>query len=114
MWFALGAALLWGAAAGEAASLCSGERPRWQLRIEGDKARFSFPLPVEMEIPHRTTALGREGADAPQAMTLIGARDTAIVILTPGSCAGGTMGAVVLTQRADDPVMLVGCCREVE
>lgn len=100
--------LLAGAAqAQDMAFICEGEG--WSLNISGSQARFDFPAPTVMDIPHMATA---EGADWPRAMTLIGDRDTAIVILHDRICPGGTNEVQILTQRAQSPILLNGCCTE--
>ena len=91
---------------------CAGESPRWQLEFDQVQARFVFPAPTEMDVRLVTQAEGREW---PQAYTLVGERDTAIVLLVRDQCPEtGEYGAYVLTQRAQSPILLTGCCTGTE
>ncbi|MEP5760555.1 MAG: hypothetical protein ABJ327_14820 [Litoreibacter sp.] len=86
--------------------------PDWTLEIDGDAALFTNPDPLDMTIPQRSTAQGREW---PQAFTLIGGRDTAIVIMNERTCSTRTttnyaLEVHVLTQDGEEPVILTGCC----
>ena len=97
-----------GTAQAEELSLaCAGDG--WSLSISGLQARLNFPSPTDMNIPSVVVA---EGAEWPRAMTLIGARDTAIVVLHDRLCTGGTHEVQVLTQRGQTPILLNGCCTE--
>lgn len=87
---------------------CSGEG--WTLELTGGQARFVFPSPTNMDVPSIVDA---EGADWPKALTLIGDRDTGILILHNRACDGGTHEAQMLTQRTQTPILLQGCCRDV-
>ncbi|MDJ0825502.1 MAG: hypothetical protein QNJ16_08375 [Rhodobacter sp.] len=96
------------AAAAAESYTCSGSAPAWRLRFDDVQARLEFPAPTEMEVK---TAVPAEGADWPRAFTLIGARDTAIVLLEREACgADARFRAHVLTQRAQTPILLTGCC----
>ncbi|MEM6727741.1 MAG: hypothetical protein AAF618_04515 [Pseudomonadota bacterium] len=79
----------------------------WTLDIGGLQARFVFPSPTQMDIPSVVVA---EGADWPRAYTLIGDRDTAIVLIHDRACEGGTHETQVFTQRGQSPILLSGCC----
>ncbi|MEM1233247.1 MAG: hypothetical protein AAGH70_03900 [Pseudomonadota bacterium] len=63
-----------------------------------------------MDVPHTARA---GGADWPRALTLIGDRDTGILILHDRACEGGSHEAQMLTQRGQTPILLTGCCRDV-
>ncbi|MEL6608958.1 MAG: hypothetical protein AAFO93_08610 [Pseudomonadota bacterium] len=65
---------------------CSGQG--WSLSVDDTQAEFVFPAPTQMDIPHVASA---EGAEWPRAMTLIGDRDTAIVVLHRRDCGGPTL-----------------------
>ncbi|MEO0486634.1 MAG: hypothetical protein AAF092_12040 [Pseudomonadota bacterium] len=79
----------------------------WRLELLDTQAEFFFPAATRMDIPHTAFA---EGAEWPRALSLIGDRDTAIVILHDRACPGGTHEAQVLTQRGQSPILLHGCC----
>ena len=100
------------AAADELSLMCDGNTPEWALTLDGSQARFTFPAPTDMDIPHVARA---ENRDWPRSMTLIGDRDSAIVILDVArdgdACVAATHTAQVLTQRGQTPIFLVGCCR---
>ncbi|MEM9437639.1 MAG: hypothetical protein AAGA15_11405 [Pseudomonadota bacterium] len=63
-----------------------------------------------MDIPSIVDA---EGDAWPKALTLIGERDTGILLLHDRVCEGGTHEAQMLTQRGQTPILLTGCCRDV-
>ena len=87
---------------------CQGSDPNWSLEISEEAATFAFlDRTSDLSIPQKSTA---EGHDWPQAMTLIGPRDSAIVILHNRTCNGETHEAQVLTQRGEIPILLTGCC----
>lgn len=86
---------------------CTGTAPDWRLEITDDSAAFRFPGLTRMDIPHSTRA---EGRDWPRAMTLIGPRDTAIVVIHQRDCGGLPFESQVLTQRGQTPILLSGCC----
>lgn len=94
---------------------CEGNSPDWRLDLSGPVARFRFSGATEMEIPLRTRA---EGRDWPRALTLIGERDTAIVVLHDRACGiaqdSFPIEAQILTQRGQTPVLLTGCCAVTE
>jgi len=101
--------------AGAEAYACQGTAPDWRLDVAAGTARLVFPAPTEMRVRLTTPAQGR---DWPRALTLIGARDTAILVLTRGTCrvAGQDrpLFAHVLTQRGQTPILLTGCCETGE
>ncbi len=85
---------------------CSGVDPEWTMTITPDGARFAYlDRESDMQIPQSTQP---KGAEWPRAMTLVGLRDSAIVILE--SLEGSQQPIRVLTQRGEEPVMLVGTC----
>lgn len=90
---------------------CAGVNPDWTLRIDAAQGAFDFPARTELEVMDSRRA---ENRDWPLALTLIGARDTAILLIEPGACTAGDATlpyrATVLTQRVQTPLVLVGCC----
>jgi hypothetical protein len=93
---------------------CAGSNPDWTLDITGTTASFSFVNADSLDIPHISTAKDR---DWPKALTLLGGRDTAIVILNKHLCSTAQITnypieANVLTQKAETPVILTGCCTQ--
>ncbi len=90
---------------------CAGTDPGWRLRFDATQAEFSFPATTQMDVMQQNQA---EGRDWPRALTLVGDRDTAIVIVEPLAC--GSDGeqhpyrVLVLTQRGQTPILLAGCC----
>ena len=90
---------------------CAGSNPDWTLEINGDAAEFSM-AEVPMRIPQISTAKDRNW---PKALTLLGGRDTAIVILNERVCSTEEITAYpleanILTQVGETPVILTGCC----
>lgn len=104
---ALAAALFAPALAAAEGYLCEGAAPGWRLAFDDAAARFEFPAPTEMQVMNDVPA---EGADWPRAFTLIGERDTAIVVLEREACGGEPYRVHVLTQRGQTPILLTGCC----
>ena len=91
---------------------CRGFAPDWHLRLDADQALFRFPAQTEMQVMQETRA---EGADWPRAYTLIGERDTAIVVIEQEICsASEPYRAHLLTQRGQTPLLLSGCCSATE
>ena len=88
---------------------CSGEG--WTLTLGTETASFTFPAPTEMDVPLVTKA---KGADWPRAYSLIGERDTAIVVVERERCGADPYRAHVLTQRGQTPILLTGCCQAEE
>lgn len=86
---------------------CAGDAPDWTLEVSGQTARFVFPSPTQMEVMLDTAA---EGRDWPRAFTLIGDRDTAILLVEQESCGTSPVRAHVMTQRGQTPILLTGCC----
>jgi len=98
--------------AAEAETLtCTGIDPKWTARIDGAVGTFEITRSEPMTIPLVTRAERREW---PRAFTLLGERDTAIVIVDRNACELGSNtlqhSAVVLTQRGTTAIMLTGCC----
>lgn len=87
--------------------LCSGADPDWSVEVTGTSATLNYIRKSDLDIPHRTRA---EGKDWPRALTMIGVRDTAILILHQRPCAQSEYEAQLLTQRGTTPVLLQGCC----
>ncbi|MCP3972301.1 MAG: hypothetical protein GY717_18655 [Rhodobacteraceae bacterium] len=92
--------------------LCRGD-PGWILDFDESLARFTFLGVTEMEVMLETRA---EGADWPRAFTLVGERDTAIVLVENEICPSGGEAqdlpyrTRVFTQRGQRPILLTGCC----
>lgn len=87
---------------------CEGVAPDWTLDLRENDATFSFlDRQSTLDIPQRSTA---EGANWPKAMTLVGPRDSAIVLLHQRDCEGQNYEVQVLTQRGETPILLTGCC----
>ena len=87
---------------------CVGSDPDWQLSMTPNAATFSFAdRQSTMDIPQKSIA---EGAEWPQAMTIVGPRDSAIVLLDQKHCGTGDIAAHVMTQRGQTPILLTGCC----
>lgn len=91
---------------------CTGNTSGWELQINGDAASFSISPEEEFVIPQISTT--DDGA-WPRAYTLIGGRDTAILVLHERMCSNdrvtnGPYEATVLTQQGETPVILSGCC----
>lgn len=98
--------------AAQSAFQCAGTSPSWSVEIAGDTAQFVLGTEIDMQIPQQGQA---EGRDWPKVMTLLGGRDTAIVILHERRCdtsevTGWPIEATILTQRSESPVVLAGCC----
>jgi uncharacterized membrane protein len=95
---------------------CSGSAPLWFLDLGDESAVLTRPDRSELHfnIPHRTAA---EGRSSPQALSLIGDRDSAIVILRNQDCREGADKPVtqvsvdILTQDKGRAILLTGCCR---
>ncbi|KMW56925.1 hypothetical protein AIOL_001883 [Candidatus Rhodobacter oscarellae] len=89
--------------------ICSGQAPNWRVEFDAVQGRFSFPAPTDMDVMLVTTAEG--AADGwPRAFTLIGERDTAIVLIEQEACGAQPLRAHVMTQRGQTPILLTGCC----
>ena len=88
---------------------CEGTNPEWHLDLNGETARFVFPAATDMDVMLETVA---EGRDWPIAFTLIGARDTAILLVEQQHCGpqSAPYRARIMTQRVQTPILLVGCC----
>ena len=90
---------------------CRGEAPDWRLSLDADTATLVFPAPTAMEVMLETRP---QGADWPRAFTLVGARDTAIVLVEREACGALPYRARVFTQRGQTPMLLTGCCEAAE
>ncbi len=91
--------------------LCRGDVPEWRLEVIGEQAQFIFPARTEMTVRAETRA---ERADWPRALTLIGDRDTGILIVHQRDCGTAPYEAQMLTQRGQTPILLTGCCETLE
>jgi hypothetical protein len=85
---------------------CIGTAPEWRLNLV-DQADFTFAGTTTLDIPHIATA---EGQEWPKALTLIGDRDSGILILHRRICGTAPYEAQMLTQRGQTPILLTGCC----
>ena len=95
---------------------CEGAAPDWTLTLAGPVAQLTIEQPIDMTVPQSSVA---EGADWPRALTLVGDRDTAIVILDEETCSTAQVKdfpieAHILTQRGTTPILLTGCCTVAE
>ena len=96
------------AMAEELSLVCSGSDPDWTLRYDGTAAEFSFTdRTSRLDVPQKSTA---EGAEWPKAATLIGPRDSAIIVIHRRACEAMDYEMQVLTQRGETPLLLTGCC----
>ena len=107
--FAICACAAEAAAQDELELTCAGEN--WSLELSDKDVSFSFLGDTKMEVMLDTPAEGREW---PRAMTLIGDRDSGVLILDQRMCGEAPYSAEVLTQRGTTPVLLVGCCQVAE
>lgn len=81
---------------------CNGASPDWTLSITDTAATFTFDRKTEMQVMQDDVS--KNDANV-RAMTLVGPRDSAIVIydLT-------RWHATILTQRGQSPIILSGSC----
>ena len=79
---------------------CAGTAPDWELDVTSELATFDFDRTSEMQIMQDDLS---QNDPTIRAMTLVGPRDSAIVILNSGA-------ATVLTQRGQTPIILSGTC----
>lgn len=87
--------------------VCTGSDPHWRLDLDAGVGVLDYLLRTEMELMLTTVA---EGQDGPRALTLVGERDTAIVLLHDRACGTAQVEAQILTQRGQTPILLTGCC----
>ncbi|MDF0599519.1 hypothetical protein P1J78_02135 [Psychromarinibacter sp. C21-152] len=87
--------------------VCNGDAPGWTLTLGADTAAFHLAYATEMQVRHETAAEGRAW---PRAFTLIGDRDTAILLIERAPCGDAPYRARVFTQRGQTPILLAGCC----
>ncbi|MCO4826394.1 MAG: hypothetical protein KC451_16230 [Amylibacter sp.] len=88
---------------------CSGSHPNWSADLNGETATFQLRERVqEYDVKLTTPALNDPDTTA---YTLIGATDTAILIVHPGRCNTAENIAHILTQDRSEAVLLTGCCR---
>jgi uncharacterized membrane protein len=88
---------------------CTGTQPNWQIELNGSEATFQLrerkgDYTVELTTP------AKNDPDT-TAYTLIGATDTAILIVHPGRCNTADHIAHILTQERSEAILLTGCCR---
>jgi len=86
---------------------CSGQDPAWVLTTTETGAIFVFDRMTEMAVMQDDTAVN---ADHTRAMTLVGARDSGILVVTTAACNNLELQGTYLTQRAESPIILSGCC----
>ena len=86
---------------------CSGQNPAWHLATSETVATFVFDRMTDMEIMQDDVALN---APHTRAMTLVGPRDSGILITTSAACNDMKLQATYLTQRGQTPLVLSGCC----
>lgn len=86
---------------------CTGTEPSWTLTLDPAQARLVFPAPTDMDVMLETPV---QGADWPRAYTLVGDRDTAIVLIEREACGEALYRSHVFTQRGQTPILLGGCC----
>lgn len=87
---------------------CSGTNPDWTLSYDEETARFAFlDRESDLQVPQKSTA---EGVEWPKAATLVGPRDSAIIILHNRQCGTEEYELQILTQRGESPILLTGCC----
>ncbi|MDG1457865.1 MAG: hypothetical protein P8Q92_08265 [Pseudoprimorskyibacter sp.] len=87
--------------------MCNGQNPAWTLRIEDDTAVLNHLIKTQMNLMLSTVAKGQL---TPVALTFVGDRDTAIVVVHDRICGTAPYEAQVLTQRGQTPILLTGCC----
>jgi hypothetical protein len=51
-----------------------------------------------------------QNATDTRALTLVGPRDSVILVTTTAQCDGNPLQATLLTQRGQTPIVLKGCC----
>ena len=86
---------------------CAAQDAAWELTIEQEFATFAFlDRTTQMQIMQRSTA---ENATWPLAMTAVGPRDSAIMIVEQPD--DGSYLVRILTQRGETPVLLAGTCK---
>lgn len=87
---------------------CSGDAPVWHADIRGETATLTFRGAArDFDIPSVVEALNDPDV---RAYSLIGNRDTAILIVAPGRCNATDLTGHLLTQENSTPVVLTGCC----
>jgi hypothetical protein len=95
---------------------CYGSLPAWSLDIDSTRGTFHLDRTVTMDIMHEALAEGQR--EWPRALTLVGERDTAIVLLEAETCMVNhtqfPFQAQVLTQKGTVPILLTGCCERRE
>lgn len=96
--------------AGAEGFVCEGTSPSWTLDLDitAETGRFIFPAVTTMDLMLETRP---KGQDWPRAFTLVGARDTAIVLIETEACEAAPFRAHVFTQRGQTPILLGGCCQ---
>ncbi len=88
---------------------CFGTLPNWEANLDGTAATFTLrDRTGDYEVKLTTPAKNDPDTTA---YTLIGATDTAILIVHPGRCNTADHIAHVLTQERSEAILLTGCCR---
>lgn len=91
---------------------CAGALPGWTLTMDETAGTLTTNRDVTMQIMDEAVADGPR--DWPRALTLVGDRDTAIVLIENEACTVNhtdfPMQAQILTQRGTVPILLTGCC----
>lgn len=97
--------------------LCGGAEPFWNLTLQEGRGAYSTPEEPDAITYDVRLTTPAEGRIWPRALTLIGPRDTAIVLLNERQCSD-TMSdfdypyaADLMTQRGTEAILLTGCCR---
>ena len=88
---------------------CSGSHPNWNADLNGAVATFQLRDRLQ-EYDVKLTTPAQNDPDT-TAYTLIGATDTAILIVHPGRCNTAENIAHILTQDRTNAILLTGCCR---
>ena len=88
---------------------CSGDALNWRIALHDMQAKMTLIDVADMDVMDDTAAMGQ---DWPRALTLVGDRNTAILILDPRNCGvkATDYAATVLTQQGQTPILLTGCC----
>ncbi len=88
--------------------MCTDTSQSWTLSITQDTTTFAYlDRKSDMEIMQRSIA---EDQDWPIAMTVVGPRDSGIVIVESPN--DGIYDVRILTQRGETPILLAGTCQE--
>ncbi len=87
--------------------ICHDAADEWSLSLDGQTASFAYVDRIsDMQIMQQSVA---EGLSWPIAMTVVGPRDSAIIIIEQP--VDESYPVRVLTQRGETPILLAGTCR---